>query len=178
MGVATAHCPVLPLSLALSCTSSRSFRLAPFLSSFSLCLSCPFAFFSISILLPLSFSLHAFFSRRCSLSSFLSVPVSSHFCPSSLSFSLSLFRPLASVRELFRAIFSFSVAREKHRSLSRSRLLAGPSILSLHAAISIASSIMARTPALSRGSPHWRVDGGQGDEGAFSQFGGVRQRSW
>lgn len=50
-------------------------------------------------------------------------------------------------------------------------------------AISIASSIVARTPALSRGSPHWRVDGGgrgienggQGDEGAFSQFGGVRQ---
>lgn len=143
MGVAASHCPVLAslfrdlvrtFSFLSSCCFPFSLSLELFFPLFlsSLSRSHSILFFSMFFLLVLSAFLFLFFSVS------------------------ALFRRLASILRLF---LSLSSERRFSRPLahgySRVRWFS-----LFTAAVSTASSIVARTPALSRGSPHWRVDGG------------------
>lgn len=124
MGVATAHCPVLPLSLALSCTSSRSFRLAPFLLpillfSLSLCLLL-FRFF-LYLSFFLSHSRSTLFSRGVAPSRaffpFLFLPIFVRL--RSLSSALSLPFANSSVRSFLSPSREKSIGRSLARGYSR-----------------------------------------------------------
>lgn len=161
----------LSRSASLSCAPSPSFHLLPALPA-----SSPLFF---SLLLSLRFL--PFFSRCFSFSPFLSASSVSPF----------LHPRLSSVISLPRACFSLRSSHSRGRTGEEAAFLslaATPRVRwSSHfaAAVSTVSSIVARTPALSRGGPHWRVDGGghgigsagrgRGQPGAFSRHGGVRR---
>lgn len=93
----------------------------------------------------------------------------SHFLSASLSLSHSTFLRLRSFppsrfrSQTLSPQSSFSLSpssgRRSSRPLARGHSRVRWSSL-FTAAVSTASSIVARTPALSRGAPHWRVDGG------------------
>lgn len=145
MGVAGSHCPVLA-SLFRDLSRAHlllSVLLLPFLS----------LFFPLFLPRPLSFPFYPFF-QCSSFSRFLSASLFLLFCVSAL-----FFHPLASVRRFFLRNLSPFLHQAGEDPLARGHSRVRWSSL-FTAAVSTASSIVARTPALSRGGPHWRVDGG------------------